>query len=91
MLIAGYGCAGAWAGIKGLIPGLNKKGPEKAPGTVDEKQALSICFHGNTALHLELPPQGNGRSRQEWLVAFQDLADHHYRQEIAAMSPREED
>ncbi len=80
--------AGAWEGFKGLIPGLNKKGPEKGALVVDEARALSICFNGNTALHLELPPQGNGRSRQEWLVAFQDLADHHYQQEIGAMSPR---
>ncbi len=30
-------------------------------------------------VHLELPPGGNGRSRDEWLAAFQDLATGAYK------------
>lgn len=30
-------------------------------------------------VHLELPPGGNGRSRDEWLSAFSDLAALSYK------------
>ena len=30
-------------------------------------------------VHLELPPGGNGRSRDEWVAAFQDLTNGAYK------------
>ena len=32
-----------------------------------------------TQIHLELPPGGNGRSRDEWLAAFSALAEGDYK------------
>lgn len=39
----------------------------------DPDRCFSIVFTNHTAIHLEVPHDGNGRSRNEWLSAFEDL------------------
>ncbi|KAK9808686.1 hypothetical protein WJX72_001889 [[Myrmecia] bisecta] len=66
-----------WSGLKAMIPGLKK--PSNTPAEPDEGKSFSIVFTHNSAIHLELPPLGNGRSREEWVAAFQDLATQAYK------------
>ena len=48
------------------------------PSHVDDLKCFSIVFSNNSAVHLELPPHGNGRSRDEWVDAFDALAKDAY-------------
>jgi hypothetical protein len=42
----------------------------------DPARSFSITFTNRTAIHLEIPHSGNGRSRAEWVSALQDLKDN---------------
>ena len=69
-------------GLKTLVAGLTKsKGGSESeiPSHVDDARCFSIVFKNKTAIHLELPALGNGRSRAEWLDAFRDLCDGSYK------------
>ena len=71
-----------WVGLKTLVAGLTKsKGGSESeiPSHVDDSRCFSIVFKNKTAIHLELPVLGNGRSRAEWLDAFRDLCDGTYK------------
>jgi hypothetical protein len=71
-----------WVGLKTLVAGLGGKSKtdDSIPEGVDDHKSFSIVFTSNSAIHLELPPGGNGRSRDEWVAAFEDLADGLYKQ-----------
>ena len=43
----------------------------------DNDKAFTVVFTGNSAIHLVA--DGNGRSRDEWVAAFQDLANGCYK------------
>ena len=71
-----------WVGLKTLVAGLTRsKGSSESeiPSHVDDSRSFSIVFKNKTAIHLELPVLGNGRSRAEWLDAFRDLCDGSYK------------
>lgn len=71
-----------WVGLKTLVAGLTRsKGSSESeiPSHVDDSRCFSIVFKNKTAIHLELPVLGNGRSRAEWLDAFRDLCDGSYK------------
>jgi len=71
--------ARGWVGLKTLVVGLTKsKGEGDIPSHVEDKHCFSLVFSGNSAIHLELPEGGNGRSRDEWVAAFADLAAKAY-------------
>ncbi|GLI60440.1 hypothetical protein VaNZ11_002594, partial [Volvox africanus] len=68
------GCAGfpspnpGWAGVvAALITRFRPTPPEPM-------RSFSLVLEGGRCLHLQLPPSGNGRSRDEWVDALQDLA-----------------
>ena len=67
-------------GLKTLVAGLTKSKAIDAeiPSHVDDAKCFSIVFSGTSAVHLELPPHGNGRSRDEWVDAFTSLAANGY-------------
>ena len=44
----------------------------------DNDKAFTLVFTGNSAVHLVA--EGNGRSRDEWVAAFQDLANGCYKE-----------
>ena len=69
-----------WVGLKTLVAGLTKSklADSEIPCHVDDNKCFSIIFSSNSALHLELPPNGNGRSRDEWVRAFAALAGNGY-------------
>ena len=50
-------------------------------GTCDVHPCHRTCARSWPLLqvHLELPPGGNGRSRDEWVAAFQDLTNGAYK------------
>ena len=71
-----------WVGLKTLVAGLTKsKGGSQSeiPSHVDDARCFSIVFKNKTAIHLEVPAMGNGRSRAEWLDAFRELCDGSYK------------
>lgn len=67
-------------GLKTLVAGLTKSklADSEIPSHVDDAKCFSIVFSSNSALHLELPPNGNGRSRDEWVDAFGALVGNGY-------------
>lgn len=70
---AGGGAAAGWeARLKAL---LRRAGGAEGAGIADARcfSLLSGCS-GGSAFHLQLPPQGNGRSRDEWVTALSDLS-----------------
>lgn len=69
-----------WVGLKTLVAGLTKSKAADAeiPSHVDDAKCFSIVFSSNSAVHLELPPNGNGRSRDEWVDGFASLARNGY-------------
>lgn len=46
----------------------------------DEDKAFTIVFTGNSAIHLVA--KSNGRSRDEWVAAFSDLASGLYKDQL---------
>ncbi|GFR48262.1 hypothetical protein Agub_g10127 [Astrephomene gubernaculifera] len=73
---ADRGCASfpnpsAWAGVVAALMGRQRPAP---PASLDPRKCFSLSLEGGRSLHLQLPPAGNGRSRDEWLDALQDLA-----------------
>lgn len=44
----------------------------------DEEKAFTVVFTGNSAIHLVA--NSNGRSRDEWVAAFGDLAAGSYKE-----------
>ncbi|CAL8470417.1 g9959 [Coccomyxa elongata] len=47
--------------------------PDAQWAVVDNARSLSVWSSDKTALHLELPSCGNGRSRREWMDAITDV------------------
>ena len=61
-----------WEQLKSIMPfGMTKK-PMEGSLEPDEDKAFTIVFTGNSAIHLVA--KSNGRSRDEWVAAFSDLA-----------------
>ncbi|GMH32816.1 hypothetical protein BSKO_00650 [Bryopsis sp. KO-2023] len=62
----------SWGSIKRYVKG--KKGGRLGPVPIPEN-SFSIFFSTKTAIHLEIPMGGNGRSRDEWVSAFSNLGE----------------
>lgn len=68
--------ATGWDQLKSIIPfGATKKATE-GQQDADHDKAFTVVFTGNSAIHLVA--NGNGRSRDEWVTAIQDLANGCY-------------
>ncbi len=69
----GGGSSGAWTRIKALL--LSGPGDGADGGVVDGRCLSVLCGRQRAPvpLNLQLPPQGNGRSRDEWLAALAGL------------------
>ncbi|KAG2430759.1 hypothetical protein HYH02_013598 [Chlamydomonas schloesseri] len=61
----------AWAGVLASILGRVRP---PAPASLDPLKCFSLYLEGGRALHLQLPPSGNGRSRDEWVDSLLDIA-----------------
>jgi hypothetical protein len=46
---------------------------EAEAGAAADARCFSLVCGGRGAAHLQLPPGGNGRSRDEWVAALQEL------------------
>lgn len=64
----GFGLGALRSYVQQKITGQTKNEP--AP---KEENCLSILFINNKALNLEIPKEGNGRSRDGWVEALQSL------------------
>lgn len=53
----------------GLISMLGLSGQRER----QDDMCFSICLKNDTTLNLEIPPDGNGRSREEWVSALRSL------------------
>ena len=79
-------CSG-WEQLKSIIPFGAAKKPSDASGP-DEDQSFTLVFTGNSAMHLAV--KGNGRSRNEWVAAFSDLASGLYTDILRPDEPKPE-
>lgn len=68
-------CIG-WEQLKSIIPFAPAKKPTESSTEADEDKAFTVVFTGNNAIHLVA--RSNGRSRDEWVAAFSDLASGLY-------------
>lgn len=65
-----------WEQLKSIMPfGAAKKASDASAGP-EEERSFSVVFTGNSAMHLAV--KSNGRSRNEWVAAFSDLASGLY-------------
>ena len=60
------------------LPGFKASKAKEEERQPEDSKSFSIVLGGGSAIHLEVPLGGNGRSRDEWVAAFQDLADDSY-------------
>ena len=69
-----------WEQFKSIIPFGGNKKPTEDSIEADEDKAFTVVFTGNSAIHLEA--NSNGRSRDEWVAAFSDLAAGLYKEQL---------
>lgn len=67
-----YACCPGWGQLKNILPFSGTKQAPDGLQEADHEKAFTVVFTGNSAIHLVA--DGNGRSRDEWVAAFQDLA-----------------
>ncbi|GIL85367.1 hypothetical protein Vretimale_10683 [Volvox reticuliferus] len=65
----GFPTPSTWAGVMAVLMGRSR-----APPAPEPMRCFSLYLGGGRCLHLQLPSSGNGRSRDEWLDALQDIA-----------------
>lgn len=63
-----------------MIPFAAARKPVEASMEADEDKAFTVVFTGNSAIHLVA--KRNGRSRDEWVAAFSDLASGVYKDQL---------
>lgn len=68
-------CSG-WEQLKSIIPFGAARKPSDASTGPEEDRSFTLVFIGNSTMHLAV--KGNGRSRNEWVAAFSDLASGLY-------------
>ena len=72
--------ATGWDQFKSIIPFGAAKKPTEGSMEADEDKAFTVVFTGNSAIHLVA--NSNGRSRDEWVAAFSDLAAGLYKEHL---------
>lgn len=77
-----------WEQLKSIIPFGAAKKPLNALMEPEEEKAFTVVFTGNSAIHLMV--KGNGRSRDEWVAAFSDLASGLYKDILKPDEPQAE-
>ena len=77
-----------WEQLKSIIPFGAAKKPSDASTEPEEERSFTVVFTGNSAIHLMV--KGNGRSRDEWVAAFSDLASGSYKDILKPDEPQPE-
>ena len=77
-----------WDQLKSIIPFGTAKKPSDASNEPEEDKCFTVVFTGNSAIHLMV--KNNGRSRDEWIAAFSDLASGLYKEILKPEEPQPE-
>jgi len=64
---------GLWKHMKRILGQQLNSGARRPKDGPDPSRSFSVLVDRHEGLHLEVPPGGNGRSRDEWVRAFEDL------------------
>lgn len=80
-------CSG-WEQLRSIIPFGAAKKPSEASTGPEEDQSFTLVFTGNSTMHLAV--KSNGRSRNEWVAAFSDLASGLYADMLKPDEPKPE-
>ncbi|KAL3130535.1 hypothetical protein ABBQ38_008347 [Trebouxia sp. C0009 RCD-2024] len=75
-MFPGSNGAKGWEQLKSIIPFGAARKPSDASTGPEEDRSFTLVFIGNSTMHLAV--KGNGRSRNEWVAAFSDLASGLY-------------